>query len=226
MTQETKKLKIQIIAKFASAPVVMGLFFCLPAGTINYWQAWLYIVVLCIPMLFVVFYFLKHDPELLRRRSQFNEKETEQKILMKFMSLYFILVFLIPGFDFRYQWSNVPPELVIIANIFVLLSYMIVVLVLKENSYASRIIEVEKGQKVISTGPYAIVRHPMYSGVLLMLIFTPFALGSYWQLLALTPVPILIALRLLNEEKVLKRDLEGYEEYCKKMKYRLIPFIW
>ncbi|MFC2130730.1 methyltransferase family protein [Bacteroidota bacterium] len=226
MEEINKKLKFQMITKFGLAPFVMGLFFFLPAGTFYYWQAWLYIGVICIPMLFAVFYFLKHDPELLRRRSQFNEKEKEQKILMKFMNIYFILVFLIPGFDFRYQWSNVPPELVIIANIFVFLSYMFVVSVLKENSYASRIIEVEKGQKVISAGSYAIVRHPMYSGVLLMLIFTPFALGSYWQLLAFSPVPILIALRLLNEEKVLKRDLEGYEEYCKKTKYRLIPFVW
>jgi protein-S-isoprenylcysteine O-methyltransferase Ste14 len=226
MEDNYKKLKFQILLKFGSAPFVLSMFFFLPAGTFNYWQAWVYIGVLCIPAIFVVLYFLKRDPDLLMRRSKMKEKEKEQKIITSFFSLFFIIIFLLPGFDRRYLWSDVPDWLAITSNIMVFLSYLLIVYVLKANSYAGRTVEIVEGHKVISTGPYSIVRHPMYTGVILMLIFTPFALGSYWMLLSLIPLPFALLFRILNEEKVLKRNLEGYKEYCKKIKWRLIPYIW
>lgn len=206
-------------------PVMFAMFF-LPAGTFAYWQAWVYMAVILIPMSFVFVYLLKNDPELLERRMKMREKEAEQKLIIKISSLYFILAFLLPGFDRRFGWSNVPVWLVIVADVIVLLGYGFVFLVFRENTYTSRIIEVEKEQKVISSGPYAIVRHPMYLGVLLMYIFSPLALGSYWAIIpAMAIIPILIA-RIKNEEKVLVKGLKGYPEYLQKTKSRLIPGIW
>ena len=206
--------------------IFMGLMLFLPAGLLDYWQAWIYCGVLFIPVSFVIFYFLKKDPELLERRMRMREKEEKQKTIIKTAYIFFFIGFIIPGLDHRYHWSNVPVLLVIVANAIVLSGYILVFFVLRENSYASRIIEVEKGQKVITTGPYAIVRHPMYLGVLLMYLSTPLALGSYWALIFFLPLLPLIVVRLLNEEEVLLRELPGYKEYCQKTRYRLIPFIW
>ena len=155
-----------------------------------------------------------------------REKETEQKLITKFSYVYFLLAFLLPGFDKRFEWSNVPVAVVIVADILVLLGYGMFFLVLRENRYASRIIEVEQEQKVISSGPYAIVRHPMYLGISLMYILSPLALGSYWAMIpAILIIPVIIA-RIRNEESVLARDLSGYQEYMQKTRYRLIPGMW
>jgi protein-S-isoprenylcysteine O-methyltransferase Ste14 len=208
------------------APIFLGLILFLPAGSLDYWQAWIYCAVLLIPASFVVFYFLKYDPELLERRMRMKEKEEKQKTIVKLGIIIFFIGFIIPGLDYRYHWSNVPVYLVIAANTIVLSGYIFVFLVLRENSYASRIIEVEKGQKVITTGPYAIVRHPMYLGILVMYLFTPLALGSYWAIFFFLPLIPLLVSRLLNEEETLLRELPGYEEYCQKTRYHLVPFIW
>jgi protein-S-isoprenylcysteine O-methyltransferase Ste14 len=208
------------------APIFMGLMLFLPAGTLDYWQAWIYFGVLLIPVSFVVFYFLKNDPELLERRMRMKEKEQKQKTIQIFGIIIFLIGFITCGLDYRYHWSNVPVYLIIVANAIVLSGYIFVFLVLRENSYASRIIEVEEDQKVITTGPYAIVRHPMYLGVLVMYLFTPFALGSYWAIIFFLPLIPLLVSRLLYEEEMLLRELPGYKEYCQKTRYHLIPFIY
>jgi protein-S-isoprenylcysteine O-methyltransferase Ste14 len=205
--------------------VLIALFF-LPAGTFAYWEAWVYLAILFIPMVFVFVYLLKTDPELLERRLRTREKEGAQKRIIKLSYFYFLLAFLLPGFDRRWGWSTVPLDIVIVADLLVVLGYGIFALVLRENRYASRIIEVEQEQKVISSGPYRIVRHPMYLGMLLMYLFSPLALGSYWAVIpSALIIPLLVA-RIRNEERVLMRDLKGYPDYIQKTKYRLVPGIW
>ncbi len=155
-----------------------------------------------------------------------KEKEEPQKVFVKLSILVFFIAFIIPGFDYRFEWSEVPFIVIIIADLFIFIGYLLFFLVLKENTYASRIIEVERSQKVISTGPYAIIRHPMYVAVLTMYILSPLALGSYWAVLAILPLPVLIIFRIKSEEKILIDKLPGYREYTQKVKYRLIPYIW
>jgi protein-S-isoprenylcysteine O-methyltransferase Ste14 len=200
--------------------------FFLSAGTILYWEAWIYLAIIFIPMGYVVRYFLHHDPELLERRMKMKERVTTQKLIVKFGLIVFLAAYLLPGFDKRFGWSDVPIILVVIADLLVLSGYLLIIRVFQENRYASRIIEVEQNQKVISTGPYAIIRHPMYSGVLLMYIFSPLALGSYWAAIPTLFIIIIIIARILNEEKILKEQLIGYREYTQKVRYRLIPGIW
>lgn len=205
---------------------MLGAMLFLPAGTIHYWQAWVYLAILTIPMALVMTYLIRKDPELLERRMRMREKEAEQRTIIKLSYIFFLLAFLIPGFDRRFGWSSVPLEFIIIAEAMVLAGYVVFVLVLRENRYASRIIEVEQKQKVITTGPYAVVRHPMYSGVLLMYGFSPLALGSYWGMLPNVLLVVLIVARILSEERVLIRELEGYREYAQNVKYRLFPGVW
>lgn len=219
-------LKKKIFLFFPLGVIVVGLMLFLPAGSLKYWQAWVFIGILFIPCIFVALYFLKHDPELLVRRMRFKEKEVQQKTIIKIANLFFLIGFLIPGLDYRYGWSNVSSPVVILSDAIIFLGYLIVFFVFKENSYTSRIIEVEKEQKLITTGPYSVIRHPMYAGVILMIIFMPIALGSYWALMFFVPVIALVILRIFNEEEVLLRDLKGYSEYVKKVKYRLIPCVW
>ena len=206
-------------------PVLFAILF-LPAGTLAYWEAWVYLAILLIPMFLAFRYLLKNSPELLERRMRMREKETAQKRIMGLSYVYFLIAFLLPGFDRRWDWSQVPAIAVIVADVLVVLGYGVFLLVMKENRYASRIIEVEQEQQVISSGPYALVRHPMYLGVSLMYMASPLALGSYWALLpAALIIPILVA-RILNEEKVLGQELKGYQEYMQKVRFRLIPGLW
>ena len=206
-------------------PVLFAILF-LPAGTLAYWEAWVYLAILLIPMFLAFRYLLKNSPELLERRMRVREKETAQKRIIGLSYVYFLIAFLLPGFDRRWDWSQVPAIVVILADVLVVLGYGIFLLVMKENRYASRIIEVEQEQQVISSGPYALVRHPMYLGVLLMYMASPLALGSYWAILpAAFVIPILVA-RILNEEKVLGQELKGYQEYMQKVRFRLIPGLW
>lgn len=208
-----------------AVPAMMALFF-IPAGTLAYWEAWLYLAVILIPMFFALRYLLKNNPQLLERRMQMREKEAAQQRVIKFSLLYFLLAFILPGLDKRWGWSDVPVWVVIAADLLVLLGYAIIVMVFKENQYAARTVRVEEGQKVISSGPYAVVRHPMYVGVVLMYLASPLALGSYWALLpALLIIPILVA-RIINEEQVLERELNGYHDYQQSTKYRLLPGVW
>ena len=215
-----------VIARFGGAFLLLCAMFFLPAGTLAYWQAWAWMAVLFIPMVGVLAYLIRKDPALLERRMRTREPEKEQSLLIKLSLVWFALTFLLPGFDRRFGWSNVPIWLVIAADVLVFLSYCMFIWVVRENTYASRVVEVEQGQKVISSGPYAMVRHPMYLGVLVMYLCTPLALGSYWTLVpAVLIVPVLIA-RIRNEEKVLQRDLAGYSQYMQATRFRVIPGVW
>ncbi|MFH0737068.1 MAG: isoprenylcysteine carboxylmethyltransferase family protein [Candidatus Micrarchaeota archaeon] len=211
---------------FIAAFVILSIMFFVPAGTLDFYQAWVYLAIIFVTAFFIVRYFLKNDPGFLERRMKTKEKEAKQRLITKVGIIPFVFGFIIPGLDRRFGWSSVPFELVIAADALVFLGYLFCFLAFKENCYASRVVEVVSGQKVISTGPYSLMRHPMYSGVMLMYAATPIALGSYFALIPfLLVVPVLV-LRIQNEEEVLRRGLKGYPEYCKKVRYRLIPFIW
>ena len=177
-------------------------------------------------MLAVLFYFLKNDPKFLERRSKAREKEKAQVLISILNSMIFLAGFIIPGLDKRFGWSLVPLPIIIIACGVILLGYLIIFFVFRQNSYASRVIEVDEEQEVITTGLYGIVRHPMYVGAMIMYIPTPVALGSYWGLIPFALLPLSLVLRILNEEKVLKENLKGYKEYCEQTRYSLIPYIW
>ena len=205
---------------------IIALIIILPAGTWDYWQGWMWMATIFLPMFFIVPYFMVKDPALLERRMRMREKEAAQKKIMALSYLYFLIAFILPGLDVRFGWSNVPPLVSIIADVFVLAGYMTFVWVLTVNSYLSRTVQVDAGQKVVSTGPYGMVRHPMYAGVIVMYLASPLALGSYWAILPAALVIPLLAARILNEEQVLLRDLPGYAEYRQKVKYRLLPGIW
>ena len=224
--QEKRSLIRKILIRFSFLPLVLALLILLPAGTFNYWQVYVYCGILVVPILFVLFYFLKNDPKFLERRTRAKEKEKQQIHIAMLSTLIFLAGFIIPGLDHRFGWSSVPMNIVLLADLIILLGYLIIFFVFKQNSYASRIIEVDEEQKVISSGLYSIVRHPMYVGVLIMYIPTPLALGSYWGLIPFALLPLSLALRILNEEKVLSENLPGYKEYCQKTRYRLIPYIW
>jgi len=219
-------LKKAVTSRAVLAFAVMALVFFLPAGTFRYWQAWAYMAILLIPMLFVVAWLSRNDPELLERRMKAKEKERRQRNIQMIGTLFFMAVYLLPGFDRRYGWSSVPVAVVIAADILVLAGYGLVFLVFKENRYASRVVEIEDEQTVITTGPYALVRHPMYVGVLIMYLLTPLALGSYWAVLPALPLILILVARIENEEKVLVEKLAGYREYGQRVRFRLLPGVW
>lgn len=228
MTDSNSKTKSTItnLIRLVLGILIIGAMLFWPAGTFNYWQAWAWTAALFLPMIVSLVYLVKRDPALLERRSRLNETRTLQKWIIGLSSIYFIIIFILPGFDKRYGWSNVPVWLVLLADLGVLAGYGLYIWVLRTNSYASRVIEVEQGQKVISTGPYALVRHPMYLGMILLMISTPLALGSYWAFVpSLALIPILAA-RAKNEEELLVNELAGYREYMQKTRYRLFPGIW
>lgn len=222
----SQSLSKRVYLRIAIAFPVLALLLFLPAGTLNYWQAWVYLGVLFIPMAFVFGWMLQNMPDLLERRMHMKEREPAQKKIILFTFPYFLLAFLLPGLDQRFGWSDVPAWLALAANGLVFLGYMITVAVFRANRYASRVVEVDEQQQVIDSGPYALVRHPMYTGATLMYLASPLALGSYWAMIpALAIIPILVA-RALNEEQVLSRELAGYKEYMQRVRWRLIPYVW
>lgn len=219
----------QAIIGLAALAVVMWLALFLPAGSLSYWQGWLYWLTFFASVSAITGYFLKKDLALIANRLKAGpgaEQEKSQKVVQAFAGFFFILLLLIPPFDYHFHWSNVPFFLSIVSDVFVGLGLAVVFLVFRENSFTSSVIEVNKGQNVISSGPYSLVRHPMYSGALLMLLFTPLALGSFWGLLVFPPILIVICFRLVDEEKYLTINLQGYNKYLKNTRYRLIPFVW
>jgi protein-S-isoprenylcysteine O-methyltransferase Ste14 len=201
----------------------------IPAGSLAYWQAWVFLAVWTVSVLLVTAYLLKNDQRLLASRVQAGpaaEVQKSQKIIQSLASLFFIGIFVVSGLDFRFGWSHVPPVFSLVADVFVALGFYVVFLVFKENTYTSAIIEVADQQKVITTGPYGVVRHPMYAGAILLLLFTPVALGSWAALLCVIPLILVVALRAKEEEKFLAVNLSGYDEYQKKVRYRMVPYLW
>lgn len=224
--KKSKGLRTQVLVRIILALLFLCLGFFLPARTIKYWEAWVYLAIIFICAFGVIIYFFKTDPDFLVRRMRVKEEVKEQKLIIKLGWFLFLPVFIIPGFDKHYGWSNVPLFLIISSDFFVLIGYLMVIRVFKENSYAYRVVEVESNQKVILTGPYSLVRHPMYTGILLMYGFTPLALGSYWALIGSFLLIFIIVARIFSEEKFLSENLDGYNEYLQKTKYRLIPHVW
>ena len=201
----------------------------LPAGTILYWQGWAYLAVFFGASSLITLYLAKNDPALLKRRlsgGPWAEKERAQKIIMAFTSIGFIALIVVPALDFRFGWSAVPLPVVAAGDVLVAIGYVIIFLVYKENTFTSATIEVAEDQKVISTGPYALVRHPMYAGGVLYLLGTPLALGSWWGLVPFAATLPFLIWRLFDEEAFLGRNLPGYAEYRNKVPFRLLPGVW
>jgi len=220
------KLFVSAICKFSLGVVLIGALLFLPAGTLSFSYGWLLMGILFIPMFVAGIVMMIKNPELLSKRLNAKEKEGEQKTVVKLSGLMFIAGFVLAGLDFRFGWLPLPPWVSVIGAVLFLLAYAIYAEVLRENTYLSRTIEVQEGQKVISTGLYGIVRHPMYSATLLLFVSMPIVLGSVIALVPFLFYPLIIGKRILNEEKVLSEGLDGYCEYKDKVKYRLIPFVW
>jgi protein-S-isoprenylcysteine O-methyltransferase Ste14 len=221
------RVLVRMFLALAISPAILFL----PAGTWKFWQAWVLLAVWLIPVFSLFLYFLKRDPQLIERRMQHKEKETEQKRLIHWLLPLFLIAFLLPGFDHRFGWSRallgaVPLGLTAFAEAMVLAGFLSLFWVFEVNRFAARTIRVEAGQTVVSTGPYRFVRHPMYSASILLWLFSPLALGSWVALPAFALLVPFYVLRILNEEKVLRAELSGYSEYCDRTRYRLLPFVW
>lgn len=213
-------IRFQVILAFLLFP---------PAWSLHFWQAGVYWTLFFLVVLFITLYFLKHDPALIVRRLHAGpsaEQEKSQKIILTIISVLTCVMFIVPGLDHRFHWSSVPTSAVVIADALVLVGFLIIFFVFKENSYAASTVRVEAHQHVITTGPYRLVRHPMYVGAVLLFLATPVALGSLWTFPVAFGLVGMIAVRLLEEEKYLVRTLLGYDSYCRKVRYRLIPYVW
>lgn len=222
-------LIVKTILGFLALVLTLAVALFVSAGSLRFWQAWVYLGVFSVCVILITLYLAKYDPRLLASRVQAGptaETQRNQQIIQSLASLFFIALFIIPGLDFRFHWSNVPTILSWIADAVVALSLFFVFLVFRENTFTSATVEVTKEQTVVSSGPYSLVRHPMYAGAFLLLLFTPLALGSWVGIPFALPVMLVIVVRLLEEEKFLAANLNGYEEYRRKVRYRLIPFIW
>lgn len=220
------KLLFRALIRFICGLLLVGLLLFLPAGTLNYTGGLLFVALLFIPILILGAVLFVKAPSLLEKRLNAKEKETTQKGVIALSGLMILAGFIVAGLDYRFVWSSVPSWLVITASVILLISYILYAEVMRENAYLSRTVEVQEGQKVVDSGLYGIVRHPMYAVTLWLFLAIPLILGSWWSFLCFLHYPIMIVVRILNEEKVLVAGLAGYDEYRKKVKYRLIPFIW
>ncbi len=226
LNKEKIRLIMSALVKYVSGLLLVGLLVFLPAGTLNFANGWLFLGVLFLPILLLGIVLFIKAPELLKKRLEGKEDENTQRKVVGFSALIFVLGFIIAGLDFRFGWSKVPNVVAVIALVLFLASYTIYAEVMRENAYLSRKIEVQQGQKVVDTGLYGVVRHPMYMSTVFLFLSIPIMLGSWYSLLVFLVYPILIAVRIKNEEQVLTENLQGYAEYKQKVKYRLIPFVW
>lgn len=220
------KLLLKTLVAFLCGLLITGAMLFVPAGTLAYRGAWLFIALLLTPILVMgVVLFIK-NPELLRKRLEMKEHEKEQKDVVALSGLLLVASFIVAGLDYRFGWSHVSSLLVIISSVVLLVGYALYAEVLRENVYLSRVVEVQEGQRVIDTGLYGIVRHPMYFAVTLLYLAIPLVLGSWWALLVMSPCVLLLALRIKNEEQVLHQGLPGYTDYTERVRYRMIPWVW
>ena len=222
----TKQLFVQAMTKFALGVLLVGLLIFLPAGTLAFPNGWLFLGILFVPMFCAGIVMMCKNPELLRKRLDAREKRGEQQLVVKLSGLMFLAGFITAGLNFRFEWHTLTDSVVIGAVVVFLAAYLIYAEVLRENTYLSRTIEVQENQKVIDTGLYGIVRHPMYSATLLLFLAMPLILGSVISFVIFLVYPLIIVKRLRNEEELLEQELPGYAEYKQKVKYRLIPFVW
>lgn len=220
------KLFFQAIFKFLIGLLLVGLLLFIPANSLQYWNGWLFIGVLFIPMFLAGFVLMIVNPELLKRRLNAKETEKEQKYVILLSGIMFISGFIIAGLNFRYQWFVISKSVVIVSTVVFFFFYILYAEILKENTYLSRTIEVQKDQRVIDTGLYGIVRHPMYAITIGLFLTIPLILGSIFSFVIFLVYPLIIAKRIKNEEEVLRKELKGYSEYQKKVKYKIIPWIW
>ena len=222
----TMKLFFVAITKFLLGVALVGALIFLPAGTFSYFNGWLLMGILFVPMFFAGIVMMFKNPDLLRSRLDAKEKQQEQNLVVKLSGLMFLAGFVVSGLGVRFNWYVLPTGVVIGAAVIFLIAYILYAEVLRENTYLSRTIEVRENQKVIDTGLYGIVRHPMYSATLLLFLSMPIVLGSLYSFLIFLAYPFIITKRIKHEEKFLEEELDGYREYKQKVKYRLIPFIW
>lgn len=220
------KLFSQALTKFIFGLIIICLLLFIPAGTLNYFNGWLFIALLFIPMFIAGIIMFIKSPDLLKRRLNAKEEENEQKIVVLISGIMFLLAFIIAGLNFRFGWFKLPQIVIIIASIIFLLSYIMYGEVLRENMYLSRTVEVSENQKVVESGLYGIIRHPMYTSTIFLFLSMPLILDSIFSFIIMLIYPIIIIFRIKNEEKVLENELEGYREYKEKVKYKIIPFIW
>ena len=220
------KLVLEALTKFICGLLMVGLLIFLPAGTLEYTYGWLFAGLLFIPMLIAGFIMLAKSPEFLKKRLNGKEKQGTQKGVVALSGLMFIAGFVVAGLDYRFGWTKMPLPVTVIASVLFLVAYALYAEVMRENAYLSRTIKVEEGQKVVDTGLYGVVRHPMYMATILLFLMIPLVLGSWYALIAFAFYPAIIIVRLKDEEKLLTRELPGYAAYKKKVKYRIIPFIW
>lgn len=222
----TKKLFFQAILKFSLGVILVGILVFLPAGTLNFINGWIFMGILFVPMFIAGIVMMIKNPGLLEKRLDAKEKQAEQSLVVKLSGLMFLAGFVVAGLDFRFGWCPLPKTVSIAAAVVFLVAYALYAEVLRENTYLSRTIEVQENQKVIDTGLYGVVRHPMYSATLLLFLSMPLVLGSVISFVIFLTYPLIIIKRLKAEEEFLEKELKGYSEYRKKVKYRLIPFIW
>ena len=222
----TVKLFTSAILKFLLGVVLVGLLIFLPAGTFSFFNGWLFMGILFVPMFIAGIVMMVKNPKLLESRLDAKEKEAEQSLVVKLSGLMFLAGFIVAGLGVRFGWYTLPKPVVIASAVVFLIAYILYAEVLRENTYLSRTIEVQEGQKVIDTGLYGIVRHPMYSVTLLLFLSMPLVLGSIYSFVIFLAYPFIIAKRIKHEEEFLEKELNGYKEYKQKVKYRLIPFIW
>ena len=220
------RLFIKTLLAFLLGLLVIGMMLFLPAGTLAYRGAWLFIVLLFVPILVVGIVLFIKNPELLRKRLEMKEREKEQKSVVALSGLLLVGSFIVAGLDYRFGWSNIPNAVVAIASMVLLIGYALYAEVLRENTYLSRVVEIQEDQRVIDTGLYGIVRHPMYLAVTLLYLTIPLVLGSWWALLVISPCILLLAVRIKNEEQVLHQGLPGYTDYTKRVRYRMVPWVW